>query len=168
MPRYAAIPRHLKNELDRIPPSRDRGLEYFPCAVTLDDGRELERVYVAEYEPYIRLWGVTPEQDPAKSSVAIERVASIRESPYRLPPGLATELYAAGESGMGYSIFTVEFADGSREAYVTGNAVDFITAPEGLRASDARKVFPHKGRDASPRRGADYSWCLYQGVRDAR
>lgn len=167
MPGYPSIPRHLRDQLGRITPSRDRDLEYFPCAVTLDDGRELERVYVVEYEPYIRVWCVTPEQDPGKRSVAIDRVASIRESPYRLPPKLATRLYTAGESGMGYSIFTVQFADGSRQAYVTGNAVDFITPPNGIQCSAARKVFPHRGRDDSPRRGPDYFWCLYQGVHDA-
>jgi len=167
MPQYPAIPRHLKDQLHLITPSRDRDLEYFPCAVTLDDGRELERVYVMEYEPYIRVWGVAPEQDSGKSSVAIERIACIRESPHRLPPNLATELYAAGESGMGYCIFTVEFADGSRQAYVTGNAVDFITPPSDLQCAAARKVFPHKGRDAGPRHGPDYFWCLYQGVQDA-
>jgi len=110
MPRYSAIPRRLLKELEAVPPSLDRDVKYHPCAVTLDDGRELGRVYVMKYEPYIRLWGVTPEQDPAKRSISIERVVSIRESPFRLPPHLATSLYSAGESGMGYCIFTVEFS----------------------------------------------------------
>ena len=167
MTQYPAIPDELKAQLNRITPSHDRGITYFPCAVTLDDGRELERVYVVEHEPYIRIWGVTPEQDSGKKSISIERVVAIRESAFRLPPKLATTLYAAGESGMGYCIFTVKFSDGSRQAYVTGNAVDFITPPSGLTASAAKKVYPHKGREASLQQGPDYYLCLYQGADDA-
>lgn len=168
MHRYEAIPRRLKEQLDRVAPSHDTLSDtlYYPCAVTLDDGRELARVYVMEYGPYIRSWGIAPEDDPGKSCVSIERVVAIRESPFRLPPRLATAVYDAGESGMGHCIFTVEFADGTRQAYGTGNAVDFILPPPGLTAADARKVFPHEGRDAFPDWDADYVWCLYQGTAD--
>jgi hypothetical protein len=86
---------------------------------------------------------------------------------YRLPPELATKLYAAGESGMGYCVFTVKFSDGSRRAYVTGNTVDFITPPSGLTAGAARKVYAHRGRDQSPQPGPDYYWCLFQGAEAA-
>jgi hypothetical protein len=167
MTRYPEIPKKLKDQLESIAPSWDRDIVYYPCAVTLDDGCELERVYIVEYEPYIRMWGITPEQDPGKQSVSIERVVAIRESPFRLPTKLAAKLYAAGESGMGYCVFTVKFSGGSSRAYVTGNAVDFITPPEGLTASAAKKVFPHKGREDSPLKGPDYYWCIYQESKDA-
>ena len=112
---------------------------YYPCSVTLDDRRVLERVYVMEYETYIKVWGVDPEDDRGKESVAIAQIIEIRENPWRLPIALANELYGAGESGMGYLLFTVEFSNGFVQPYVTGNAVDFIVPPPGLRAADARK-----------------------------
>jgi hypothetical protein len=39
--------------------------------------------------------------------VAIQDVTQIADSPVRLPAELANQLYAAGESGMGYVVFTV-------------------------------------------------------------
>jgi hypothetical protein len=161
---YPAIPGRLKDQLDRVTPSRDRDIEYHPCAVTLEDGTELERVYVVEAEPYLRVWGIRPEEDPGKQSVSIESVSAIRESPYRLPAKLADKVYAAGESGMGYCVFTVKFSGGRSQAYVTGNAIDFIDPPDGLAASAAKKIHPHRGKKGSPQPGPDYVWCLYQGV----
>jgi hypothetical protein len=136
--------------------------------VTLDDGRELPCVYVVDRQPYIQLWGVYPERDPGKRAVPIASVRRIAESPFRLPARLADELYRAGESGMGYTVFTVEFGNSARQAYVAGNAVDFIDPPAGLRASDAVGVRPHEGRhDAGPR-PIEYYWCLYDGVERVR
>jgi hypothetical protein len=39
----------------------------------------------------------------------MENVAEVRDSPRRLPARFANELYQHGESGMGYTIFTVVF-----------------------------------------------------------
>jgi hypothetical protein len=158
---YAKLTPGLTAQLRRVPPSRDGRLEYHPCRVTLDDGRIVDCVYIVEAGAYLVKWGVWPEDDPGKRSVPIERVVTIEESPHRLPASLANRLYEAGESGMGYSLFTVEFRDGTEQAYVTGSAVDFIDPPPGLRASDAVRVLPHKGRDRGPREGPDYTWCLY-------
>ena len=119
-----------------------------------------------EYETYIKVWGVDPEDDRGKESVAIAQIIEIRESPWRLPIALANELYGAGESGMGYLLFTVEFSNGFVQPYVTGNAVDFIVPPPGLRVADARKVQPHEGRYSNPQPAPDYFWCLYQRVSD--
>jgi hypothetical protein len=66
-----------------------------------------------------------------------------------------------GESGMGYTIFTVVFADGSRQAYSCGNAVDFIRYPEGAGPKDVVDVLPHEGRNAEPVRCPEYYWCLF-------
>jgi hypothetical protein len=139
-------------------------MEYKPCAVTLADGTELICVYVVDSKPYIRQWGVYPESDPGKRSVSIAHVRQIRDSPNRLPAALADCLYGAGESGMGYTVFTVEFKDGTRRDYVTGNAVDFIDPPAGLSASDAVRVYPHQGRREAMRRSIEYYWCLYDGL----
>jgi len=139
-------------------------MAYKPCAVTLRDGTDLCCVYIVDSNSYIRVWGVFPEDDPGKRSISVDEITAIRDSPNRLPKALADSLYVAGESGMGYTIFTVEFSDGSRQAYVGGNAIDFIQPPPGLNAADARQVFPHQGRDEWPRRAIDYYWCLYEGV----
>jgi hypothetical protein len=164
MTRYPALPRELIEELRRVPSSWDREMEYKPCAVTLADGTELASVYVVNHKPYIRYWGISPESDPGKRSVSIAQVRQIRDSPNRLPAALADCLYRAGESGMGYMVFTVEFKDGTRQVYVTGNAVDFIDPPAGLCVSDAVRVYPHEGRSGAERRWVDYYWCLYDGL----
>ena len=97
-----------------------------------------------------------------KISIDVNTVVSIAESPHRLPAKFANELYAAGESGMGYTIFTVEFQDGSRAAYSTGNAIDFIEYPSGQIAENVVNVIPHQGRnDRKIRSCSNYAWCLY-------
>lgn len=167
MPIFPPIKSALYEQLRQVPASRDGGLEYRPCAVTLDDGRELPCVYVVDRKSYIRVWGVYPEDDRGKPSVPIESVRRITDSPNRLPARLANELYRAGESGMGYTVFTVEFSNRACQAYLTGNAVDFIDPPTGLRASDAVSVRPHEGRQEAKQRSVDYYWCLYDGVENA-
>ncbi|MCB9884651.1 MAG: hypothetical protein H6838_04115 [Planctomycetes bacterium] len=161
---YPPISRQLHEQLSRIPPSRDGGLEYRPCALTLEDGSEYPRVNVVEQAQYTRTWRVLPGDDPGRLALPIGSVRSIRESPHRLPAHLADELYRAGESGMGYCIFRVEFKDGQKQAYLTGSAVDFIEAPPGLRALDAVAVRPHEGRQDVHQKALDYHWCLYDGV----
>jgi hypothetical protein len=92
-------------------------------------------------------------------------VIEISESPSRLPVDIANELYKAGESGMGYCAFLLEFKDGSRQAYVTGNAVDFIPMPNGKSLGDITRVIPHEGRnDENSLSGHKYFWCLFNGI----
>ncbi len=62
---------------------------------------------------------------------------------------------------MGYTIFTVVFSDGSRQAYVTGNAVDFIRYPGDKGPADVVKVLPHEGRNTEMVKAPEYYWCLY-------
>ena len=74
----------------------------------------------------------------------------------------ANEIYRNGESGMGYTIFTVVFADGVRQACTTGNAVDFIQYPIGKGPKDVVAVIPHEGRrDDSLVKSPEWYWCLY-------
>jgi hypothetical protein len=116
-------------------------------------------VYVVADGLYIKYWGVYPEQDRHKSYIYVSDVEAFAESPRRLPAQFANKLYASGESGMGYTIFTVVFSDGSRQAYGTGNAVDFIRYPKG--PSDVSDVLPHEGRKANPVPAPKYYWCLF-------
>ena len=74
------------------------------------------------------------------------RGEALAESPRRLPAQFANKLYKSGESGMGYTIFTVIFADGSRQAYGTGNAVDFISYPEGKGQMDVVDCAAPRGK----------------------
>jgi hypothetical protein len=164
MSHYPALTRELTEELRLVPSSRDHEMEYKPCSVTLADGTELPCVYVVDHKPYIRNWGIYPEADPAKRSVSITQVRQIRDNPNRLPAALADCLYRAGESGMGYMVFTVEFKDGTRHAYLAGSAVDFINPPAGLCASDAVRVYPNEGWEAKKQPSIEYYWCLYDGL----
>src|SRR5882724_9244574 len=165
-PRFPRLPPTLREQVSSITPSRDRDIEYYPCDARLHDGTIIERVYVVSEIPYIKHWGVYPENDPAKSSISINDVASLIASPSRLPPQFANEVYRAGESGMGYSVFTVVFSRWfgirpQRQAYLTGGAVDFIEYPSGMGPKNVKAILPHVGRDASPRSCPKYSWCLY-------
>jgi hypothetical protein len=155
------LPERLKHNLNALTPSRDRDLTYWPCAARLKTGTVLSCVYVVAERPYLKYWGVYPEQDPGKSCVSIADVDALEESPCRLPARFANKLYKSGESGMGYVIFTVVFTNGHHKAYMTGNAVDFIHYPEGLGATDVIDVLPHTGRDAGPIEGPEYYWCLF-------
>ena len=77
-----------------------------PCRVTLEDGRIFDTVYIQPEMPYLRSWGVYPEDDRGKRFVKIEDVVKVEDSATRLPARFANQIYDHGESGMGYTIFT--------------------------------------------------------------
>lgn len=159
------LPKRIHEMLNKIEPSHDRDLAYYPCKVVITNGESVDCVYIEPEDLYIKYWGVFPENDSGKRYIWISEIAQVEESPSRLPAQFANELYRSGESGMGYTIFTVVFADGTRQAYGTGNAVDFILYPSGKGQEDVVKVIPHEGR-ADPNRinAPDWYWCLYSGV----
>lgn len=160
--RYPKLPPHLQPQLEAITPSVAGDLKHYPCLVRLKDGSEVDRVYFVSEAPYIENWAVYPGQDRHKSEIFVSDVASLAESPSRLPPQFANELYQAGESGMGYMLFVVVFSDGARQAFLTGNAVDFIEYPEGRGSGEVVAVLPHEGRNDPDRKNApSYSWCIY-------
>jgi hypothetical protein len=164
-PRYAEISEELRQKLAAIPAATyagNAGLAYRPCQVLLKNGKWVDRVYVVPEDPYILSWGVWPEEDHAKKHIRIEDVTAIEESRFRLPARFASKLYEAGESGMGYHIYTVVFDDGLRMAFLSGNAIDFIEYPEGKGPANVVDVLPHIGRDDLGRRESpNYTWCLY-------
>lgn len=163
MSRYPVLPDHIREALNGIVPSGDNELWYFPCSVTLSDGRIFDTVYIEPEMPYLRYWGVYPEDDQGKRFIKIEDVVKVKDSPTRLPARFANQIYDHGESGMGYTIFTVVFSDGERQAYGTGNAVDFIRYPDGKGPNDVSSVLPHEGRNAQPVGPPAWYWCLYSG-----
>lgn len=159
--RYGALAPKLLEQLSSVECSHDGRLAYRPCSVTLLDGTVVPNVYIVDAQQYIDIWGVWPEDDPGKSYVLLQAVQAIGPSPNRLPAGVANELYRAGESGMGYTIFKLHFRDGTAESYLTGNAVDFVSYPFGKSGKDITRVEPHAGREENPRGAPQYSWLLY-------
>jgi len=101
-------------------------------------------------DAYLRLWGVYPEDYRGKRFVRIEDVLKVEDSPTRLLARFANAIYENGESGMGYTIFTVVFSDGSLQACVTEKGMDFISYPKRKTPADVIKVLPHGGRNAAP------------------
>jgi hypothetical protein len=157
---YGVLAEKLATQWASIPPSRHDKLEYRPCRTTLNDGRVLECVYVLPAQMYIDFWGVWPEDDSAKRSIAVSDLKEIQESPCRLPPKIASKIYDAGESGMGGCTFTLKFNDQSTQSYNTGNAVDFVQLPPGKQATDIVDVLPHEGEEPFFK-GLEYRWCLF-------
>ncbi|WP_062318038.1 hypothetical protein [Demequina maris] len=150
-------------QLAQVPKSSSGYMEYSPCRVTLRSGEVLDRVYVVDESQFSRSWGT------AASRVSIEDVVRIEDSPVRLPADLANKLYEAGESGMGYTMFSARMRDGEQLPFVVGNAVDFPNWRPGLDPRDVVDVVPHAGRaefrDRQPRiheKSAPYEWCLYR------
>ena len=137
---------------------------YFPCCATLVDGSEIDCVYLAEASRWFMQWGIWPDDDKGKQSLDLKRIESLRDSPSRLPAKFAEELYSAGESGMGYTIFTVEFSDGSKQAYHAGGAIDFVRYPPRQGSETVTTVYPHEGRTDNPVGVPDYFWCLYNAT----
>lgn len=160
-PDLQKLPAKLREDLSTITPSTSGDLTYWPCVARMKDGSVLDCVYVVPEGPYIRQWGIYPQQDRGKRHISIADVETLTDSPTRLPAKFANRLYEAGESRMGCTIFTVVFADGSRHAYGTGNAIDFICYPEGKSQSDVVDVLPHEGRNAKPMKCPEFFWCLF-------
>jgi hypothetical protein len=162
MNRYSQLPDNIQVLLSRIEPSHDGALFYYPVRAVLRTGEILEAVYIVPEKPYRKYWGVYPEDDRGKRWIRIEDAKDVEDSPTRLPARFADEIYRRGESGMGYTIFTVVFADGQKQACVTGNAVDFIRYPPGKSPNDVVAVLPHEGRrDDSLVKAPEWYWCLY-------
>ena len=159
---YSPLLPHVREALKSIEPSRDGELVYYPCRAVLKSGEACDTVYIVPEKPYLKHWGVYPENDHGKRWIRMEDVAQVQESPIRLPAKFANEIYNNGESGMGYRIFTVVFADGLRQACATGGAVDFIHYPSGKGPNDIVAVLPHEGRrDDSLVNSPQWYWCIY-------
>lgn len=123
----------------------------------------MDEVYVMNAQECINGWGLWPDHDQAKREIDLSRVVEIGESPNRLPPRIANKVYRAGESGMGYCVFTLRFKDGTRQEVGSGGAVDFVRLPTGKRMTDIAGVLPHMGgsHEAIFSASLDYHWCLF-------
>ena len=71
-PHIPKLPDKLRDDLSAITPSRDGDLTYWPCAARMKDGTVLVCVYVVPEGPYIRHWGLYPQQDRGKSTFQLQ------------------------------------------------------------------------------------------------
>lgn len=69
MPIFPPIKSALYEQLRQVPAGGDGDLEYRPCAVTLDDGRELPCVYAVDQKPYTAGGSVRERADSGSSTV---------------------------------------------------------------------------------------------------
>ena len=143
-----------------VPSMEPGGIEYRPCEVTLASGLVDSYVYVVETESWHRLWGIDPEEDRFKSSLSVDEIVSIRDSPYRIPPQIANEIYGGGEDGMGYFSFQLLLERGAALNCLTGNAIDFLEWPAGVSPSQVIGVNIHS-RAPNEVDGAKYRWALF-------
>lgn len=164
---YAPLPVKLLEELQRVPPTTDGHLEYRPCRVRLKNGTVRDRVFIVAKLPYKQVWGIWPEDDSGKRHQPISEVATIEDSPSRLPPAIANEIYRAGETCMGGVLFALQFKDGSVEHFGSGNAVDFIEYPSGYTSADVAKVLFHDRGNQRRRWAPEYAWCIFDGIEGA-
>ena len=154
----------LTPQLEDVEPSVDDTYEYRPCRVKLADGGWRDRVYVGEAFRYIQRSLIWPWNARVNRYIPLDNVSAIESSPTRIPANLASKIYSAGESGMGYCIFTLITDIGRRIPRLTGNAVDWIDLPSGIEPHNLVDVLPHEGpRDERlTQSGPPYSWCLYR------
>jgi hypothetical protein len=118
----------------------------YPCSVDLKDGSQIDCVYVVGTSVFTGCAGLAhPSERPVYKWIQPDSIVTIQESPYRLPPRFAEEIYRAGESGMDYWVFTVVFSRWSKREYLT-STVDFIDYPSGKGPKDVKAVRPHVGR----------------------
>jgi hypothetical protein len=161
VPHYPKLNGELRCQLEVIEPSQDSGIAYKPCLVTLQDGRQIDNVYVVSAQQYSKYWGLPPKRARGKQFLQIQDIVKIDESPSRLPTDIANEIYQAGESRMGSYHFTLIFSDGSEQEYMTGDAVDFVPFPAGKTNADIVKVIPGFGVGEDVKQGLKYYWCLF-------
>jgi len=138
--------------------------------VLLRQGELYERVYVMDRDTYVQLGGIWPDPPDGTSALAIENIDWIEDSPHRLTPEIATKIYEAGETGLGYRVFTLLLENGTRLPYSTGRQVDFLELPPGVTTWDIVDVLPHVGREFFQGKGfqpythaGSFDWCLYEG-----
>lgn len=152
-----------------IVPSIDQSwggiIQYYPCDVVMRDGTKRNRVYLVNARQWLVQWGPLPNEPLGEHVLDVQDVIEVRESISRLLPRFANKLYAAGETGMGYNIFTVHFDDGTSTVHSGGNTVDFIQYPPGKSARHVVDVTPFTRDRAFPpdmELRPEYFWCPFE------
>src|SRR4051794_35174533 len=106
--------KELTEAFRKIEPSNTNHEILRPCTIILRNGTVVPKVLASEDARGFQTdWWIHPDE-----------VAEVRPSIERMPAPLAKKLYSAGESGMGYEIFTMVLKSGETLVFVTGNIVD--------------------------------------------
>lgn len=160
------ISRRLYEALARIPVSKHRDTEYRPAQLRLKDGAVVPCAYLFSLEEFKKGYGAIEE---GPQFISIDAVEHIEDCPHRLPADLATRIHNAGESGMGYCLFTARFSDGTKTVFNVGSSgLDFVDCPEGKSPKDIVDVVPHSGSIAEmfgrARAGREFKLVLYDGI----
>jgi hypothetical protein len=148
-----------------IEPSEiEPGMRLYPCSARLDDGTVQKCIYFVARETSKRLFGQErPEDIPGFPWVSPEEIASVAESPFRLPARFANQIYRAGESRMGCYIFTLVFSAWCKRHYLVGGFVDFLLFPRGRTPLEIREVLLHRGAKRSTP-VPPYKWCILPSI----
>lgn len=155
------MPISLLRQLDAIEPSEvEPGLLVHPCSAELNDGVVLERVYLMTAATSKRRLGYDGSTLPDSNWISKDSVASITESPARLPVRFANEIYRAGETHYGCYIFTLVFSIWVQRGYLVGGFVDFLDFPRGHGPSDVKEVLLRKGPTQASQ-VPQCRWCVY-------
>jgi len=118
------------------------------------------RVCLAEEHAYMEYIGI-PLQGNCKT-IHVSDLEEIDESPFRIPARFATQLYISGESGMGYTLFSIDFRCQLKTYHIGYSVLDFIIFPSGCNQSDIIRVLPCKYDPLLKfQEPPDYIWCLF-------
>ncbi len=91
--------------------------------------------------------------------IELRNVASIEESPSRLPAIFANRIYRAGDH-WGSHNFTLVFSWWCRRDYLVGEFVDFLKYPLGRRPADVKDVLLYR-RNTRPSDVPKVYWCVF-------
>ncbi len=156
---YPDLPDFLLSQWEAILPAHSAARNARACMAVLDDGSVFDAVYVASAQDFIDNWGVWPKDDHAKREIDITRVRQLLESPRRLPSKFAEKIR---ETRMGGCDFTLMFSDNTKQAYITGNAVDFLELPSGKSMTDVIDVFQDRSlHSENYLQDLQFFWCLF-------
>ena len=129
----------IRKLLRRIIPSVNDELRNYPCRATLRDGAVIERLGIIESPHDLEL------------EVSVRDLASLEESPFRIPAHLANKAYSAGETGMSYYAFALILDSGERLEYVIGAPlIDFPELPENVTKDNIVDLIPYRHSDRLP------------------
>jgi hypothetical protein len=148
----------LLRELGAIEPS-EKGprVQLRPCSARLHDGTFSECVYFITANAAERLFGFGGGLE--RPCIPLEQVASVAESPKRLPASFANQIYRAAETHNSCYLFTLVFSRWRRRGYLVLGPVDFLFFPRGQGPSDVKGVL--HGGPKRPTGVPEYRWCVY-------
>lgn len=163
------LPKRLCAQLQKIEPSEDSSGLLYPCSLLMNDGTIYCAAILRPYEgSAIPETPMSPDElddlvehagqrdhwpremierakdkmrepSPPAEELDLTSIAAIEPCPDRLPAKWANHIYAAGETGMGYYLFSLVMEDQSQFHFVAPH-VDFPRLPPGQYFSRVKDV----------------------------